>query len=114
MAKIITASGRGVAERWLSQYRNKCDGRWPRIVSGSAEEIYNRLLDLGDTPSIKEVADVIGNKSWSYISCDGCGEYVEVAVEIGVEGETYCRNCIAGAHEAFAMVSRHQVADGDF
>lgn len=99
---VRIASGRGVADRWLSQYRR--DGKWmasPLSVSASktSGDVYNALCALGDNPPIDKVAGIIGNKSWSYISCDGCPEYVERAVAIGeYEPKAFCETCIKEAH----------------
>jgi hypothetical protein len=100
------ASGRGIAERWVSQYRHD-GGKWmnaPLSVKGrTSEQVYDALCELGDNPPIDKVAEIIGNKSWSYISCDGCPEYVERAVSIGeYEPKAYCETCL---REAIAALS---------
>lgn len=105
-AKYVTvavASARNVAERWASQYREP-DGIWRDTKlpnQKTRQEIYDQLVALGDTPPIDKVADVIGNKSWSYLTCDGCSAQVERAVGIGeYEPKTYCATCIAEAKAA--------------
>jgi hypothetical protein len=98
------ASGRGVAARWHSQY---CDGgKWrmtPTSVKGrSSEQVYNDLCALGENPDIDKVAEIIGNKSWTHISCDGCPDYVERAISIGEhEPKAYCPTCL---REAYAVL----------
>ncbi len=97
---IEVASARGVAERWMRQYFQ--DGEWIPTGYGSSKDIHKRLCDLGPTPPIDKVAEVIGNKSWSYISCSGCSDYVERAVRIRPEydeGGTFCLTCVNEAHQ---------------
>jgi len=92
---IEVASARGIAARWKSQrYR---DDKW---IGDMDAGIHDRLLALGESPSIKEAADIIGNQSWTYISCEGCSESVERAVMLGdqySDGHSYCATCIAEA-----------------
>lgn len=100
---VRIASGRGVAARWESQYRE--DGKWKKTPIGvklrDSEQVYSSLCELGDNPLIDKVAEIIGNKSWSYISCDGCTDYVERAVAIGeYDPKAYCETCIKEAHAA--------------
>ncbi len=83
MVKRVTvsvASGRGVAERWRTQYQYK--GKWTVTVSGDSGKVYKRLCTLGGNPGIDDVAKVIGNKSWSYLSCSACGEEVTRAANL--------------------------------
>lgn len=97
---IQVATGRGVADRYRSQYPA---GDTTRPVGRNPEEVYQRLVALGDNPPIDKVAEIIGNKSWSYISCAGCPEYVERAVAIGeYEPKAYCAICVT---EAFMVLS---------
>jgi hypothetical protein len=100
--KVEVASGRGVAERWRSQYQQ--GGKWTRTVSGDSELVYNKLCDLGQNPDIDAVSEVIGNKGWSYLSCTSCGEYVKRAADLT---RTYsdnhtliCRPCLEDAIRA--------------
>ncbi len=98
---IEVATGRNVAERWRQQYE-KGDGSWSNTVSGLSKDVHDKLCSLGPNPPIDKVAAAIGNQSWSYISCDGCSDYVERAVRIGdtySEGKCYCATCIAEAHQ---------------
>ncbi len=94
---IEVATARGIAARWRSQ---RCqDDKWLRDMDSV---IHDRLCGLEDTASIKEASDIIGNQSWTYISCDGCSDYVERAVRLGdtySEGKRYCATCIAEAHQ---------------
>ena len=38
---VSVASGRGVAERWRTQYQR--DGKWTRTAKGDSEQIYNAI-----------------------------------------------------------------------
>ncbi len=89
--QVDVASGRGVADRWRAQYERP-DG-WLKTVSGDSKEVYNKLCDLGPSPDIAKVAEIIGNKGWSYINCDGCGEYVERAADYGSEYDKTIKLC---------------------
>lgn len=99
---IQVASARGIADRWANQYRNQ-NGSWssaPLCVKGrNSEQVYEALCALGDNPPIDKVAEIIGNQSWSYISCDGCNSYVGRAVAIGeYDPKAYCDVCIKEAN----------------
>ena len=108
---LRTASGRGAAARWRSQYQHPVHG-WDRTAQGPANEVYERLCRLGEAPSAADTAHVIGNKSWSYLTCIGCNEYVEQAVEFTGsyhEGETLlCAPCVELAH-ALLSDSQHSI-----
>lgn len=102
---VRVASARGVAERWAQTYQHPQDG-WRNAAFAArkrtSKEIRDLLCELGDNPPLDKVAEIIGNKSWSYISCDGCPEYVERAVAIGeYEPKVYCETCITEAAQAF-------------
>jgi hypothetical protein len=79
---VSVASARGVADRWRDQYQNK-DGSWSGTVSGGGEGVYKKLCALGHNPDINAVAEAIGNKSWSHLTCIGCGDSVERAADFG-------------------------------
>lgn len=96
---IVIASGVGVAERWRSQYQK--EQGWSNTVSGNSQIVYDKLCALGHNPSIEAVAEIIGNKGWCYIMCDGCTDYVEKAVALGeYEPKSYCNVCITEAMSA--------------
>lgn len=97
---IEVASARGVAARWMSQYCK--DGVWSNTAYGKGKEIHDKLCDLGPTPPIDKVAEIIGNKSWSSLCCDGCDDYVERGVRLKAEhreGGIFCATCINEAHQ---------------
>ncbi len=100
--KVQVASARGVAERWRAQYQR--DGKWTRTVTGDSEVVYNKMCDLGENPDIAKIADAIGNKSWSYISCAACAEYVTRAADLTPpytdNAILICRPCLEDAIRA--------------
>lgn len=87
---------RTAAERWDRQYeRHIKDGRL--LVSGkSAGDISKALHALDpETASSDDVAEIIGNRSWTQKWCSICQEYCESAIEIGDDYPRYlCRPCI--------------------
>lgn len=98
---IETASARDVLDRWLGNYP---DGK----CTPDKQAITERLRLLGSQPSIDDVAEAIGNKSWSYLACDGCSEYIKIGVRIGDEysdkERIYCAICIAEAAEILKTI----------
>lgn len=81
--KISVASARGVADRWRETYRDKTTGKWGTTVSGDSEKVYKALCKLGHKPDIEQVAGIIGNKTWSFLTCSGCNEYITRGADFG-------------------------------
>lgn len=100
---VTVASARGVAERWRIQYQR--DGKWTDTATGSSKAVYEKLCALGPRPGIGQVASIIGNKSWSYLPCNGCNSYVTRAVQIGAcwdySAPLFCEACL---DEALAAI----------
>lgn len=102
--RVSVATGRGVAERWRIQYERK--DHWTSTVSGDSKDIYEALCKLGPNPDIAKVAEVIGNKSWSYISCSGCGDQVERAADFGSDySDTNIQLCIECCRDGLGALS---------
>lgn len=102
-AKYVTLvrPSKGIAERWRTQYERP-NGNWPVTAHGSSMDIHEALCALGEDPDPDDVAKIIGNKSWSYHSCSGCGDYYHRLVEIGeYEQKSYCKTCLT---EALALL----------
>lgn len=94
---IEVASARGIAQRW--ERERVRDGKW---IREGDQGICENLYALGDTPSISAAADIIGNKSWTYLTCAGCSDYIDRGVRMGAdyeEGKIYCSTCINEAHQ---------------
>jgi hypothetical protein len=94
----------GVATRWFSQYR----GTNRKLQDGrNSNDIYNLLYHLDkEKATVKDVADIIGNDSWTNLTCNECkAEQQPCVVQLGEEQdcESYtanlCPACIAKANE---------------
>lgn len=99
---------RTVAERWKQQYL--VGGDWKRVLNGKSDAIHARLAALDvETATAADVAEVVGNTSWVGPTCDGCGEYVAWAVEVGdapdYESRTavLCAPCLRAAYALLGM-----------
>jgi len=92
-----------VAESWRKQYEVG-NFEWKSIrhdgKTQSAEVVYNNLVKLGDKPNPDDIDKVIGNKSWTELTCDECSESVDEVVLIGrnlsyEKSEAYvCLDCL--------------------
>jgi hypothetical protein len=71
---------------------------WKLQYPGGKEGIYEKLLDA--KPLTKEKVDaIIGNESWTRLSCDECEKDVDIVV-IFSDSETsraICKKCITKA-----------------
>lgn len=72
--------------RWRKQYFH--NGSWGTVcgrgLTESAEVIYKELMSLSlDTVKRSVVDKVIGNTSWTEITCAACRRDAEAAVEVG-------------------------------
>lgn len=94
--KVITQRDciRSICNEWGEAYRpfDKYDG--------DKEEIFNRLLALNlETCSAKDVADIIGNTSWTDLVCHECGKRTDWILRVGKEPDwetntaCLCRDC---------------------
>lgn len=85
-------------QAWARQYRDTTDPRKAEIT---------RKLEALDvtTATAADVAQIIGNQSWSYFCCDECSQYVEKVVEFGEYESTVklCTSCLR-AGSALASV----------
>lgn len=80
-----------VAERWKKNYPDLVES-WP----GTKLSLL-KLLDV-NTATEKQVADIIGNDSWTKIRCDECRKDVPVAVVMGnPDSKRLCRTCLKKA-----------------
>ena len=83
--ELITPESRATAAAaaWKSHYfRN---GAWRvQWTSLNPERIHERLVKLGDTPSVQAVNEVIGNDSWTRTDCLNCGDRGVPVVRLGL------------------------------
>lgn len=83
------------ATRFIKQY--------PGVRTSKNKAIALNLINLGDTPSPEAVNAVIGNSSWTDISCDECGKDVYSVIQLGEEPEyesdtaSVCLDCLRKA-----------------
>jgi len=87
-----------VCDRWKDQY-TPFDKHSPNKL-----EIFKQLQQLNlETCSAKDVADIIGNSSWTTLQCDECGQETDwvlrVGEEPGWESRTaiLCKSCVGKA-----------------
>ena len=94
-----------VAERWDAQYSINIEGVPPRpdnpLASGdTARQISERLHKLNlKKVKASTVNKVIGNDSWTRLTCDECGRDVDAVLTVGQEPDyesrtaSICRKC---------------------
>lgn len=89
-----------VARRWRETYFS--NGEW-KYDSGKSD-IYKKLATLlKDKATAKEVNDIIGNESWTRITCNECRKDTDWVMRLGeepdYESETacLCKSCIQKA-----------------
>jgi len=66
------------------------------------EEVYNDLIALGESPEPNDVDAIIGNGSWTRLTCDHCKRDVDRAVGIG--SNWICFECLNVAHQQVSTV----------
>ena len=92
-------------DAWKEQYQFG-DGTWAKGGLRDGFAVYQALIALGDSPTPEQVVSVIGNRSWTDVKCDSCGELVEEVIEFSGDPENWeepsafwvCSSCLsAGA-----------------
>ena len=77
---------KGVAKRWFKTYESTMDSM-PSLFgcnSKTKREISSQLQRLDkETATAQDVADIIGNCSWTRLTCDGCGDDVTALLSVG-------------------------------
>ncbi len=81
--------------------------RWRKQYPGEKIK-YDQLAALDPkTATSKQVDDIIGTQGWASTGCDGCGEYVDEAVQVGQEPDcesstaNLCKSCCEKALKLF-------------
>lgn len=103
--RIITVRDRvrGVTAAWYEAYKDEIDSQsQSATINGKTKtQIYYELRDLlPDVASADDVAAIIGNRSWTRLTCNECGRDVEVVIEVGEEPDYesctawLCKNCV--------------------
>lgn len=97
--KLITEREliRLVLDFWCSQYPE---------TTGEKYETTKKLMDLNrETATSEEVNAIIGNRTWTEVSCDQCGKYTSLAVMVGQEPDVdsstavLCAKCLTDAYD---------------
>lgn len=80
-----------VCDRWLKQYYQL--GAWK--YGKDKEDIYYKLVMLGDSKTEDDIARVIGNRGWTLLVCDECNNEVDTVVQFGKESYSFhiCQTC---------------------
>ena len=102
--RVITTRERiaTVAERWKKQYYHGSNG-WIFTTSGPSNDVYKQLRTLPESATEQDVIDIIGNTSWTRLTCDECGANVASLIIIGqppdIESDTaaVCLDCLQKA-----------------
>lgn len=88
---------------WKKSYYDSKKKKWGDLISGSAEEVFERLCDLGPSPNPDDVNAVIKNTSWTDCTCSECRKAVETVVQLGEEPDYesstawICIDCLRSA-----------------
>ena len=76
---------RSVARRWYGTYHPERTERWS-LLGIEPEKKYESLSAMDvETATAEDVADIVGNDSWTNLQCDECGESVTMVVQLGQE-----------------------------
>lgn len=89
-----------VPDRWKAQYCH--GGRWGSVLGGNGYDFYARMLALDPaTVTRSQYDEIIGNRSWTSLQCDHCGDDVDEAVQFSHryadDDLTLCFACIEKA-----------------
>jgi len=107
--KLLTRQlgANSTAKKWFDTYFQNGFWRFDTAYAKRKQEVHESLVKLGETPNPDDVDAVIGNKSWTSISCTSCRESCEEAILIGVvdydsHSAYICKPC---CETAFKMLS---------
>lgn len=85
-----------VADRWRNQYYYNNGWKYQ-----GKDETYWELVALGGSPKATDIDRVIGNSSWTSLTCQTCNREVDAVVIVG-ECEIYtCKKCVKKMHKLF-------------
>lgn len=99
------------AESWQAAYLKFQPSERKRLIPPHVEGIYAKLTQLNPvTP--EAVNAIIGNESWTRLTCDHCHQDVEAAVSVDVtRGECVSHICLSCAQAMVDMFSTERVND---
>lgn len=89
-----------VASRWKNQYYE--NDKWATTMRGNPELIHEKLLCLGNDATAEDVADIIGNSTWTRVQCCKCLQSVEAAAFV-TETDVCCEYCLTEAFDALRV-----------
>lgn len=93
---------RSVADKWKEQYCKQFGGWSKHHADKAREETYHQLVRcLANGGTAEEVTAIIGNDSWSTLTCDICREKVTGLACFGEPYESYsevCLSCLSVMH----------------
>lgn len=85
------------ASRWAAQYQHR-DGTW-KSPFFDPSKIHTSLVALGQNPTPDQVDAVIGNESWTRLTCCHCKQPAPCVARVDVTGGEYvtdiCENCVS-------------------
>ena len=91
MEKRTVKELENVATRWARQYNF--------IDYPEKQEIFNKLFALPVGATKKQIDDIIGNDTWTTLTCEGCSNSVDSLILISPHMDLYnsislCKKCI--------------------
>ena len=89
-----------VDERWKKQYYKNYS--WDRYGEDKFET-YEKLVNLGKSKNPEDVDKIIGNSSWTRLSCNHCNNDVDAVFIFGKDHESLhvCECCVKVATQQF-------------
>lgn len=104
--KLITE--RDVIRQVPARWRKTCEGVKDPSWWGNVQKVEERLFALDtETCTAGDVDAIIGNSSWTHISCDECQIRVTAIVEAGEEPDYESRTvhlCKSCAEKAWRLI----------
>lgn len=99
------------AERWRYQYSEGKFGWKSTGMPVQPMDIHRSLVALGPTPTPEQVNAVIGNSSWTRLTCNQCAKEVDSVIVVGQEQhcESYtahlCPECLEQARKLVETIN---------
>ncbi len=98
---------KSVPDKWKRRYYDATytqEDQWRVGLNRPTKETYDKLIKLDlETASKEDIAQIIGNDSWTRLNCDQCNREVDKVIRLG-EVEDYesatayiCPDCLIDA-----------------